>query len=157
MFSHKRKLNSQYQSLNKAMAFCLFTDFTVSFTVYLEVKLPHCQGQKKLQWFCALDSEVSREWGKEIILTTRQFLDLNVFGNGDSAVLSHSSHLVQTQCAIGAAAVKGCGAPCSEHSETRVCFGVEGPLDLGRGRQEKRQGIGRTKLWVIGDIKKNPR
>lgn len=39
------------QSLNKAMTFCLFTDFTVSFTVYLEVKLPHCQGWKVLLWF----------------------------------------------------------------------------------------------------------
>lgn len=155
MFSRKiNYLNDQQQSLNKAMTFCLFTDFTVSFTVYLEVKLPHCQGWKDLQWFCTLDSEVSREWGKEIILSTWWFLDLNVVGNGHPAVFSHISHLVQAHWAKGVAAVKGCGALCSEHDVTRPCFSVERALDLGRNRQEKRQGMGRVKLRAIGGIKK---
>lgn len=69
-------------------------------------------------------------------------------------MFSHSSHLVQAQCAFGVAAVKGCGAPCSEHGVTRVCLGLEEALDLGRA--DRKRGNGEDETLSNRRCKKEP-
>lgn len=143
----------QQQSLNNAIIFCLFIDLTISFTVHLEVELPHCQGWKGSWQFCAFCSEVS--WQRGRTLKTWSFLGLNVLDNGDPTMFSHISHLFQVQYAIAMASVKCCGAQCSENDAISTCFRVVEALDLARNREEKRQWMERVKLWILEDAKKN--
>lgn len=74
------------------------------------------------------------------------FLDLNVLGNGDPTVFSHIDDLLQVRCASGVAAVKCCGAQCSEYDATSACFSVVEALGFARNREEERRGMGRVKL-----------